>query len=105
MLSIKSACLNRWVILGDRHLRRAIAEYIEHDHQERTHQGLGHRLIEGGPEPRGGKVARRERLGGILNHDCREAAGASTQYRNTARSATDRIADYSNGPRSRISKS
>ncbi len=74
VLSIKSECLNRFVILGERHLRRAIAEYVEHYHQERTHQGLGNRLIEGVPEPRWGRVARRERLGGILNHYYREVA-------------------------------
>ena len=30
VLSIKSECLNRMVILGERHLRRAIASYVEH---------------------------------------------------------------------------
>ncbi len=74
MLSIKSECLNRLVILGEQHLRRAIAEYVQHYHHERTRQGLGNRLIEGVPEPRLGRVARRERLGGILNHYYREVA-------------------------------
>ena len=74
MLSIKAECLNRLVILGERHLRRAIAEYVEHYHHERMHQGLGNRLIDGVPEPTSGRVARRERLGGILNHYYREVA-------------------------------
>jgi len=74
VLSIKSECLNRLVILGERHLRRAIAEYVEHYHHERTHQGLGNRLIEGVPELASGRVVRRERLGGLLNHYYREAA-------------------------------
>ena len=43
-------------------------------HHERTHQGLGNRLIEDVPEPRWGRIARRERLGGILNHYYREVA-------------------------------
>ncbi len=74
VLSIKSECLNRMVILGERHLRRAIAQYISHYHLERTHQGIGNRLIEGVPESGSGTVARRERLGGILSHYYREAA-------------------------------
>ncbi len=74
VLSIKSECLNRLVILGERHLRRAIGEYMEHYHVERTHQGLGNRLIDGVPEPGSGRIIRRERLGGLLNHYYREAA-------------------------------
>ncbi len=74
VLSIKSECLNRMVILGERQLRRAIAEYVEHYHLERTHQGLDNRLIDGVPERGSGTVARRERLGGILSHYYREAA-------------------------------
>ena len=71
VLSNTSECLGRLVILGERHLRRAIAEYVEHDHHERTHQGLDTRLIEGVPEHGSGRVARCERLGGLLNHDSR----------------------------------
>ena len=74
VLSIKSEYLNRLVILGERHLRRAIAEYVEHYHQERTHQGLGNRVIKGLPERQSRRVVRRERLGGLLNHYYREAA-------------------------------
>ncbi|MHC4609852.1 MAG: integrase core domain-containing protein, partial [Planctomycetota bacterium] len=64
----------RMVILGERHLRRAIYEYVEHYHLERSHHGLGNRLIEGVPELASGRVARRERLGGVLDHYYREAA-------------------------------
>jgi putative transposase len=74
VLSIKSECLDRMVILGERHLRRAIANYVEHYHVERCHQGIGNRLIDGVPELAEGPVARVERLGGILSHYYREAA-------------------------------
>ncbi|MCH8151451.1 MAG: transposase [Planctomycetes bacterium] len=74
VVSIKSECLNRLVILGERHLRRAVAEYVEHYQLERTHQGLGNTLIDGVPERGSAKIARRERLGGLLNHYYREAA-------------------------------
>ena len=74
VLSIKSECLDRMIPLGERHLRLAIDEYAEHCHFERPHQGLGSRLIDGGPETRAGPVHRRERLGGLLSSYHREAA-------------------------------
>ena len=74
VLSIKSECLDRMVMLGERHLRRSIASYVEHYHVERCHQGIGNRLIKGVPELASGPVARQERLGGILSHYYRTAA-------------------------------
>ena len=74
VLSIKSECLDRLVLIGERHLRHASDEHTEHDRLERTHQGSGNRLIEGVPERESGRVVRRERLGGLLNHYSREAA-------------------------------
>jgi transposase InsO family protein len=47
VLSIKSECLERIVPLGERHLGRAVSEFVEHYHRERNHQGLENRLIEG----------------------------------------------------------
>jgi putative transposase len=43
--SIKEECLDRLIPLGERHLRRALAEYVVHYHHERNHQGLGNNLI------------------------------------------------------------
>ncbi len=45
--SIKEECLNRLIPLGDRHFRLVIAEYLEHYHRERNHQGLDNELIAG----------------------------------------------------------
>ena len=36
--SIKQECLSRVIPFGERHLRRTIAEYVEHYHGERNHQ-------------------------------------------------------------------
>jgi transposase InsO family protein len=47
--SIKEECLDRLIPLGEQHFRRAVAEYVEHYHGERNHQGLGNRLIAGSP--------------------------------------------------------
>jgi len=76
VLSIKSECLDRIVPLGERHLRRAIVEYLAHCHGERNHQGLGNVLFTGLTEPanENGRVQRRERLGGLLNFYHRTAA-------------------------------
>jgi transposase InsO family protein len=44
--SIKEECLNRLIPFGERHFRRAIAEFVTHYNRERNHQGLGNELIE-----------------------------------------------------------
>ncbi len=76
VLSIKSESLNRIVPLGEKHLRVAVGAFIRHYHGERSHQGLGGKLIipdetAGRTE---GRVACRESLGGLLNYYYREAA-------------------------------
>jgi transposase InsO family protein len=66
--SIKEECLDRLIPLGERHFRMAITEYVAHDHAERTHQGIGNRLICSPPViDTTSRVRRRPRLGGILN--------------------------------------
>ncbi len=74
VLSIKSECLDRMILVGESHLRRAIDEYMEHYHQDRPHQGLGNTRIDGVPDHASGEVLRRERLGGLLNSYRRAAA-------------------------------
>ena len=73
--SIKHECLNRVIPFGERHLRRTIAEFIEHYHRERNHQGLANELIEGAPavDAQVGCIRRRPRVGGLLNYYCRAA--------------------------------
>jgi putative transposase len=76
VLSIKSECLNKLVLLGERHLRRAVGEFVGHYHLERNHQGLDNRLLTAPASPRSdtAPIVRRERLGGILNYYHRSAA-------------------------------
>ncbi len=76
VLSIKSECLERMVLLGEQHLRWAISEYVRHYHSERNHQGLDNTLIDGISQDKDGlgPVARRDRLGGLLSFYYREAA-------------------------------
>jgi transposase InsO family protein len=74
--SIKDECLNRMIFVGQASLRRAVAEYVDHYHAERNHQGLANRLIRV-PKVASAKVGaiyRRPRLGGMLNFYYRKAA-------------------------------
>jgi transposase InsO family protein len=75
VLSIKRECLDRIVPLGERHLRRAVSEFVAHYHKERSHQGLENRLIEAAlPANTNGRIVRHERLGGLLSFYRRAAA-------------------------------
>ena len=72
--SIKEECLSRFIPFGERHHRRAIAEFVTHYHRERNHQGLDNELIDGERSNRGvGRVRRHQRLGGLLNYYARAA--------------------------------
>src|SRR5262249_40620483 len=66
--SIKEECLDRIIPIGERHFRRAVADYAAHYHHERNHQGLGNRLIDAGRVRHEGAIGRRPRLGGLLNY-------------------------------------
>ena len=75
MLSIKSECLDRMIILGERHLRFFIDGQVEHYHPERNHHGLSNRLIvdPGFSSMDDGPVICRKRLGRLLNYHLRAA--------------------------------
>ena len=73
--SLKSKSLDRMIFVGNRSLERAITEYIEHYHVERTHQGLENKLIEPSETAglENGTIDCRERLGGLLKYHYRRA--------------------------------
>ena len=72
--SIKEECLDRVNVLGERHLRSAIAEFLAHYHAERSHQGLENELIQPlGRATPSGAVRCRQRMGGMLNYYYRAA--------------------------------
>ena len=75
VLSAKSECLARVVLLGEEHLRAAVREFVDHYHEERPHQGRGNVLIAPQAKVIGtGPLQCRERLGGVLKFYYREAA-------------------------------
>ena len=76
MRSAKEECLGCMFFFGERALQAATVGFLEHFHAERNHQGIGNLLIVPGEEVgrTTGKIACRERLGGILRYYYREAA-------------------------------
>jgi hypothetical protein len=66
--SIKEECLKRIIPSGERHLRRAVREYMEHYHLERNHQGLVNTLIAGASVHTAGLIRRRPRMSLLLNY-------------------------------------
>ena len=60
--------------LGERHVRRAVAEFVAHHHGEWNHEGLGNELIDGAPLIDDvDRIRRRPRLDGLLNYYARAA--------------------------------
>jgi transposase InsO family protein len=74
--SVKTECLEQFVLFGENSLRHVIREYLAHYHAERNHQGIENVI----PFPdvrmdrQEGPVAKAERLGGLLNFYHRQAA-------------------------------
>ena len=75
VLSIKSECLDKMVLFGEKQVRYVIEQYNAHYLTERPHRVLGRRIIEPEmPMPTEGEVLCRERLGGLLKTYYRKAA-------------------------------
>jgi transposase InsO family protein len=75
--SVKEECLSNVIVFGERALRRAIAEYVDHYHHERNHQGRENVLIFTSPrslQRHDGRIQCRERLGGLLKYYYNKAA-------------------------------
>src|SRR5882757_2729277 len=72
----KEECLSKVILFGERSLRRALSDYVDHFHAERNHQGKGNVLLfpRATDRHREGPVRCRERLGGLLRYYHQEAA-------------------------------
>src|ERR1039458_4687354 len=68
--SVKDECLSKIILFGERSLRRALSEYVEHYHAERNHQGKSNVLLfrRVTQTRREEPVQCRERLGGLLRY-------------------------------------
>ena len=73
--TIKESCVERFVLIGERSLRRAVFEFVAHYHHERNHQGLDNQLIlpPATPGRPHGPIRCRHRLGGMLKYYYRPA--------------------------------
>lgn len=71
--SIRSECLDQMIFVGGASLEKAIAEYVAHYHDERSHQGLGNEIVGRVPVQREGVIKASERLGGLLKYYHRRA--------------------------------
>jgi putative transposase len=82
--TLRTECLDHFLILGESHLAHLVREFVEHYHQERPHQAKGNvplpvAAADDAGEPRTlpfptDEVKCRKRLGGLLKHYYREAA-------------------------------
>ena len=84
ILTLKSECLDRFVVLGTGHLDHLVAEFTDYYNRQRPHsrlsfwapiQGKDHRTLD---PPSVGEVRCQERLGGVLKHYFRRAGGAGS---------------------------
>ena len=72
--SIKAESLEQMIFLGQKSLDRAIHEFVEHYHDERSHQGIGNRIVSGAVPQSMGSIEVKQRLGGMLSYYHRRAA-------------------------------
>ena len=79
--SIKSECLNQFVVFGERHLEYLIREYETYYNTVRPHQGIENRTIgmtalspPGSSPPAPNEIECDVRLGGLLRHYYRKTA-------------------------------
>jgi putative transposase len=81
--SLRRECLDHFLILGERHLRRLVKEYKTYFNHARPHQGITQR-IPYQPErpedpPASGKIVSRPVLGGLHHDYYWQAAGSFDQ--------------------------
>jgi putative transposase len=77
--TIRTECLDHFVIFGARHLQHLLKEFMGHYLTERHHQGIGSQIIRPKAPPSNDNakldaIRCQSRLGGLLNFYCREAA-------------------------------
>jgi hypothetical protein len=68
--SVEEECLAKVNLLGERSLRQALNNYVDHFHAERNHQGKGTVLLfpRVNDRQREGHLRCRERLSGLLRY-------------------------------------
>jgi putative transposase len=68
--TLRRECLDHLLIIGTRHLKAVLHEYINHYNGHRPHRSLHQRPPAGGMSPHSAaasRVLRRDRLGGLIH--------------------------------------
>jgi putative transposase len=68
--SVRRECTDRILVIGERHLRNVLAEYVDHYNSHRPHRSLGQHPPNGRDVPAppdNVRVLRRDRLGGLIH--------------------------------------
>jgi putative transposase len=74
--SVRLECLDRILVLGQRHCRTVLRAYVDHYNRHRPHRSLGHSPPIPPSQPTDatrGRIERRKLLGGIINEYSRAA--------------------------------
>jgi transposase InsO family protein len=72
--SIKTECVERFIFLGEGHLRRTFKAYETHYNSHRNHQGMENQLLMTRVLPVVGRICCQKQVGGLLNYYYRQAA-------------------------------
>jgi len=72
--TVREECLDKVIILNERHLRRTLHEYVAYYNARRPHHGLDQDSPGGLPISSQGPIRCRQVLGGIIQDYYREAA-------------------------------
>lgn len=79
ILTIRTECLNHFIVLGEKHLNFLVSEFTRFYQSHRPHQGVGNVLLTESPAPPDSVPMKSElrcqrSLGGLLKHFHRKAA-------------------------------
>ncbi len=75
MRTVREECLDRLILINERHVRRVLAEYVAYYNGRRPHQGIDQDSPLGlEPMSAEGSISYRKVLGGIIRDYYREAA-------------------------------
>ena len=87
--SLRRECLDHLLILGERHLRRVVQEYVRYFNQLRPHQGMGQRLpAPAGPVPTTRGIVRASPILDGLHHDFQRGISRSQGARMSQAAST-----------------
>ena len=82
--TVQVECLDKFIVIGEKHLNYLVEQFLAHYHEERPHQAKGNAPLTPPHQPpatgppdiplRVKDIACRKRLGGVLKHYYRRAA-------------------------------